>query len=92
MIRHFAPLATLAAVLSIGACHGKATTGDASEAAPTESATPPAQATTGAGGAATGAVDPNPTGAGATTDATPGDPGGAMGATDPTTPPVQPPR
>lgn len=83
MIRHFIPIAILAGVLSVGACQGKATSADASGPAPTESATPPSQATTGAGGAATGVTDPNPTGAGATTGATPGDPNGAMGATDP---------
>lgn len=83
MSRHFIPLAILAAVLSVGACQGKATSSDASEPAPSESATPPAQATTGAGGAATGVTDPNPTGGGATTGATPGDPNGSMAASDP---------
>ena len=82
------------AAASLAACQRK-------EAEPQGASTPvvetptPAQpdASTGAGGAVTGAADPNPAGAGATTGAEPGAPGNRMGATEPVSPtPGAPPR
>lgn len=82
------------AAASLAACQQKAEAPQGASTPVAETPTPaqPA-ASTGAGGAVTGAADPNPAGAGATTDAEPGAPSDRMGSTEPTTAtPVAPPR
>lgn len=90
-------IAVLLASLSLAACNSGSGDGGASQrqedarglAQDGRVSAPGPDATTGAGGAVTGAADPNPTGAGATTGATPGDPSGSMGSTSPV-PPTSP--
>jgi len=88
-MRHLALIILAAA--SLAACQPKAD-GASTPVADTPTPAQPA-ASTGAGGAVTGAADPNPTGAGATTDAEPGAPSDRMGSTAPTSPtPATPPQ
>jgi predicted small secreted protein len=79
--------AVLLAGLGLAACNSGSGDGGASDRAVQASGQAPRHdATTGAGGAVTGSTDPNPTGAGATTDAEPGAPSSKMGATNPASP------
>jgi hypothetical protein len=91
-MRHLALIILAAA--SLAACQQKTDEPQGASTPVAETPTPaqPA-ASTGAGGAVTGAADPNPAGAGATTDAEPGAPSDRMGSTAPTSPtPATPPH
>lgn len=83
------------AAASLAACQRQEAAEPQGASTPVVETPTPAQpdASTGAGGAVTGAADPNPAGAGATTDADPGAPGNRMGSTEPVSPtPGAPPR
>ncbi|TAJ69100.1 MAG: hypothetical protein EPO51_23975 [Phenylobacterium sp.] len=76
------------AAASLAACQRQSADAPQGASTPVAETPTPAQpaASTGAGGAVTGAADPNPAGAGATTDAEPGAPSNRMGST-PASPP-----
>ena len=87
-----------AAALSLAACNTGSGDQEASERAVKEAGgsvdtmqRTPADATTGAAGAATSANDPNPAGSGATRDAKPGDATGSLNTTPTEPPPATPP-